>query len=114
MIALVSALSWLITNWRIPVAVVSGAILCAPLSYCVGKHDAKIAQSAQLQIAAEKVQKAALKAELAANAADVIRRSKSTADLHELQEIVDEKGSTDAVGPALSGVLERLRQQREH
>ena len=96
--------------WHIGAALLLGALLSAPLSYCQGRHDGSLAMSNSLLRAAKKVQDAALTAERAANAADAVRRAKDASEVQELKDIVHEKSDNSIAGPGVTGVLDRLRQ----
>ncbi|HEX7856080.1 MAG TPA: hypothetical protein VF503_20560 [Sphingobium sp.] len=98
-----------LANLKLVGATIAGALMCAPLTYCAGKHDAEALDRANLIATAEKVRSAAFKVELSANVIDHARRAKSAAEIAALQEIVNEAGTNDAVGDGMQSLLERLR-----
>lgn len=100
---------WLANNWRLIVGALAGALMCAPLAYCEGRADGKRQVNAQIAIQAEKVRNAALKAEAAATLADMARSVRTAEQQRELQEIVENVGTNEMAGPAVSAVLARLR-----
>lgn len=103
---------WLTANWKALAGAVVGAALCAPLAYCQGKSNANAANAARVELAAEKVKRAATQAELAATLADMTRQAKTKQEITELQEIVNEAQPGNDAGPATISVLDRLRRQR--
>ncbi len=103
---------WLTTNWKALTGAALGAILCWPLAYCQGKNNANAANAAKVELAAEKVRRAATQAELAATLADMTRQAKTKQEITELQEIVDEAQPGNDAGPATAAVLAKLREQR--
>lgn len=98
-------------NWRIAVAAGFGFAFCWPVASCQGKREAQAAYALKVQAAAEQVKAAASKAELAAALADMARASKTKEEAQELREIISNAKDDGAVGPAVSGVLERLRER---
>ena len=103
---------WLTANWKALAGAVVGAFLCAPLAYCEGKSAGKMASAKANLEASLTIQKAALNVERAANLADMARRAKTGEEIAELQEIVKDAQPGNDAGPAVSGVLGRLREQR--
>lgn len=104
-------MAWIMLNWRVIAAAIVGALLCWPVASCQGKREANAAYAAKVQAAAEQVKAAANKAELAAALADMARASKTKEEAQELREIISNAKDDGAVGPAVSGVLERLRER---
>lgn len=100
---------WLASNWKAIVGALAGAALCWPVASCQGKREATVALHAQVRLDAEKVRNAALKAEAAATLTDMARSAKTAQQQRELQEIVNDVGTNEMVGPAVSAVLARLR-----
>ena len=98
-------------HWRTVLWIAIGALLTWPVASCQGKREAQAAYALKVQAAAEQVKAAAIKAELAAALADMARASKSKEEAQELREIISNAKDDGAVGPAVSGVLERLRER---
>jgi hypothetical protein len=103
---------WLTANWKALAGAVAGALICAPLAYCEGKSAGKMASAKANLEASLTIQKAALNVERAANRADMARRAKTGEEIAELQEVVKDAQLGNDAGPAVSGVLGRLREQR--
>ncbi|MCB4860806.1 hypothetical protein K7W03_14520 [Sphingobium sp. PNB] len=99
-------------NLQMVAYVVGASFICFTLGYCQGKSNANAANAAKVELAAEKVKRAATQAELAATLADMTRQAKTKQEITELQEIVDEAQPGNDAGPAVAGVLDRLRRQR--
>jgi len=103
---------WLAANWKALAGAVLGALLCAPLAYCEGKSAGRLSSANANLEASLKVQQAAQTVERAANLADMTRRAKTGEEIAELQEIVKDAQPGNDAGPAVSGVLAKLREQR--
>jgi len=101
---------WLTANWKAIVGILIGAALTWPIASCQGRRDANAANEAKIIAASAKVREAAAKAEIAAMAADSVRRGQAKQVQDELREIVDEQANDDTVGPGVAAILDRLRQ----
>lgn len=99
-------------DWYKPALwIILGAILCYWPAACQGKREATIANNAKVELAAEQVKRAAAQAELAATLADMTRVAKTKEETDELRTIVEQAEDGGDAGPAVSGVLKRLRER---
>jgi len=105
------SIALLVANWRVIAAAILGALLCWPVASCHGERRAARENAAKVEIASRKVTEAAAKAEIAAMTVDAIRRAETKADVDELKEIVNERGTSNAVGPATAAIMQRLRER---
>lgn len=99
------------SNWKLVAAVAAGALMCAPVAYCSGRHDATVTASAKAEAAAQKVLASAARAEAAAAMVSLSLHAKTATDIKELREIVSEQATDDAVGAGMQRLLERLRER---
>ena len=106
------ALSLIRDHWIKAVWIAIGMALCYPVASCNGRNIAEAKAAEQVIAASEKVKRAAAQAELAATVADATRRADTVAEVNELKEAVDAVKTNDEAGPAVSAVMQRLREQR--
>lgn len=99
-------------DWYKPILwIILGAILCYWPASCQGKREATIANNAKVELAAEQVKRAAAQAELAATLADMTRVAKTGEEVRELRTIVEQAEAGGDAGPAVAGVLNKLRER---
>jgi folate-dependent phosphoribosylglycinamide formyltransferase PurN len=96
--------------WRLFLVALVSAALTWPVASCSGRRSANATQAAKIIAASAKVREAAAKAEIAAMAADAVRRGEAKQVEQELRKVADEKGSDAVAGPGVAAVLDRLRE----